>query len=287
MRLDKFLAKQLEFLSRTKINKLIDKGAVSVNGKVKKPSFHLHPEQKISILIVEEKNELPPFEFAVNIIHEDEDILIVDKPQGLVVHPGQRKHCKTLVNALLGLKKELADKNNLRPGIVHRLDKETSGVMVLAKNDSSYESLVSQFKERTVKKEYAAICWGQIKEGKLTIDVPLCRDSKNRLKMKVGFLKSKNAYTQVEVIKRFSDSTFLKVKPRTGRMHQIRVHLKFLGFPIVGDKKYGVKDNYKELFLHAQVLSFHHPRDNNPLTFKSSLPERFKKFINEHKEPEN
>ena len=287
VRLDKFLAQHLDFLSRNKISKLIEKQAVTVDGKARKVSFRLHSRQIINVLIAKEKNELPPFDFAVNIIYEDADILVIDKPQGLVVHPPQKEYTETLVNALIGLKKELAKKDTLRAGIVHRLDKETSGVMVIAKNDHSYDSLVSQFKNRVVKKEYRAIFWGKMKEDVMSVDAPLRRDSRNRLKMKVGISKSKNAQTKIEVLRRLDDSTFLKVSPRTGRMHQIRVHLKFLEYPIVGDKKYGLKDVYNELFLHARFLSFYHPVSNELLTFESPLPERFENFIEEHTQMEN
>ncbi len=278
-RLDKFLAEKLNFLSRTKIHGLISEEKVWVDGKLKKPSFPLQNAQKISIIIEEEKNELKPFDFKINIIHEDNDIIVVDKPTGLVVHPPQQNYCKTLVNALLYSKKQLSRMDTLRPGVVHRLDKETSGVMVLAKNERSHNNLINQFKERKVKKEYCAIVLGRLIRNKLTVDLPLARDKKNRLKMKISLVNSKKAHTEVEVINRFNGSTFLSIKPITGRMHQIRVHLKFLGFPVVGDKKYGIKDGFKELFLHAKKLSFHHPKKGNFLTFKSPLPKRFNDFI--------
>ena len=283
-RLDKFLSSQPDFLSRAKIHRLIKEGFVLIDGQAKKSSFHLREKQQISITLKEEKKELKPFDFPVKIIYEDSDIIVIDKPPGLIVHPPQEGHDKTLVNALIYLKKELSPcLSALRPGVVHRLDKETSGVMVLAKNEYSYSSLVGQFKERTVSKEYRAIAWGKIKKEKMLIDLPLTRDTKNRLKMKVSFLKAKQAHTDLEVLARLEDSTYLSLRPRTGRMHQIRVHLKFLGFPIVGDKKYGIKDDYKELFLHAKELSFTHPRGAKLLKFQSLLPDKFPKFIAEHK----
>lgn len=283
-RLDKFLSSQLDSLSRTRIHSLIKGGLVLIDGQGKKASFLIHQKQQISIILNEEKRELKPFDFAVKIIYEDSDIIIVDKPTGLVVHPPQDGYHKALVNALIYLKKELSSSSNtLRPGIVHRLDKETSGVMVLSKNKYSYQNLVAQFKERTVIKTYRAIVWGKLEKEKMLIDLPLTRDSKNRLKMKVSFLKAKEAHTEVEVTKALEGSTYLRLRPRTGRMHQIRVHLKFLGFPIVGDKKYGIKDDYKELFLHAEELSFFHPRGTKRLRFHSKLPERFLKFLNKYK----
>ena len=178
--------------------------------------------------------------------------------------------------------KKLAKTSPLRPGVVHRLDKETSGVMVLAKNKASYDNLVEQFKARIVKKEYRAIVWGKISKERIAVDLPLGRDSKNRLKMKVNLLKSKKAYTEIEVIKRLKGSTYLLIKPLTGRMHQIRVHLKFLNLSIVGDKKYGVKDSYKDLFLHAKELRFKHPVTAKELRYSSPLPERFERFLKEY-----
>jgi len=283
-RLDKFLSSRLDFLSRTKIHSLIKEGFVLVDGEVRKAGLLIHQKQRISIILKEEKKELKPFDFTVKIIYEDSDIIVIDKPPGLVVHPPHESCHKTLVNALVYLKKELSSPADaLRPGVVHRLDKETSGVMVLVKNEHSYNSLVAQFKERKVSKEYRAIVWGKIKKEKMLIDLPLTRDTKNRLKMKVSFLKAKQARTGLEVLERLEDSTYLSLRPRTGRMHQIRVHLKFLGFPIVGDKKYGIKDDYKELFLHAKELSFVHPRGTKLLKFQSALPDKFSKFIAEHK----
>lgn len=283
-RLDKFLSSQLDSLSRAKINSLIKDGLVFVEGQVKKASFFVREKQKISITLREEKKRLKPFDFAVKIIYEDSDIIVIDKPTGLVVHPPQEGYYKTLVNALVYLKKELSScSNHLRPGVVHRLDKETSGVMVLARNEHSYNNLVSQFKERKVSKEYRAIVWGKIKKERMLIDLPLTRDTKNRLKMKVSFFKAKQAHTGLEVLARLEGSTYLSLKPRTGRMHQIRVHLKFLGFPIVGDRKYGIKDDYPGLFLHAKELSFTHPRGEKLLKFQSALPDKFLKFIAEHK----
>lgn len=282
-RLDKFLAEQLPFLSRGKIQGAIEGGLVSVDGKIKKKSsFHLQPDQRISFLIEEEKKALRPFEFKVKIIYEDDDIIVVDKPSGLAVHPPSENYYQTLVNALLYLKKDLSTLNPLRPGVVHRLDKETSGVIVLAKNNLSHKNLIEQFKKRKVKKEYRAIVWGKIARDKLSLALPLSRDKRNRLKMKISFFKSKEAYTEIEAIERLKDATFLSLIPHTGRTHQIRVHLKFLGFPIVGDKKYGIKDDYKELFLHAYKLGFFHPKSGKFWEFSSALPERFKEFIREH-----
>lgn len=283
LRLDKFLTKELGSLSRTKVSLLINNGKVRVDNKICKTSFRVHDGQLISVIISETPAKLQPYNFPLKIVYEDDDIIVVDKPIDLVVHPPQLNYHKTLVNALMFAKKKLYIRNPLRPGVVHRLDKETSGVMVLAKTDSAYDGLVQQFQKRVVKKEYLAIVWGNINKKHFWINLPLTRDTRNRLKMKVGFSKSKEAQTEVVVVNQLKGSSLLSLFPLTGRMHQIRVHLNFLGYPIVGDKKYGIKDEYKELFLHAKSLSFKHPVSSDSLSFNSPLPQRFSKFIEQYK----
>ena len=281
-RLDKFIAEHLPNLSRTKIKKHILLKNIVVNAEGKKPSYLLRENDIISITInPDDEFKLKPFAFKLNVLYEDKDIIVIDKPENLVVHPPNRNYHKTLINALLFMDKELSSLDSYRPGVVHRLDKETSGVIVLAKNDQAYLNIVSQFKQRAVKKEYRAIVWGLIKENRLKVNLPLKRDRRNRLKMKVGLTGAKEAQTEIRVLERFTDSTFISLKPLTGRMHQIRVHLKFLGYPIVGDKKYGRKDKFNSLFLHSYSLGFSHPRTNEVLKFLSPLPERFKDFIKE------
>ncbi len=283
MRLDKFLVQNLGSLSRSKIHLLIQTGRIVVDGKPRKPAFALQEKQAVRILAGgEEKKELKPFDFPVKIIYEDSDIIVIDKPSGVTVHPPQAGYFRTLVNALLNLDKELFPADPLRPGVVHRLDKETSGVMVLAKNRHSYTGLVEEFKTRKVKKQYLAIVWGKVKKESLRVNLPLSRDKKQRLRMKVGFLESKSAVTDFEVVKVLKDSTLLAVSPLTGRTHQIRVHLKFLGYPIAGDSQYGRKDNVHKLLLHAASLGFFHPSSGEFVSFTSALPERFKEFIREH-----
>ncbi|MBN2483292.1 MAG: RluA family pseudouridine synthase [Candidatus Omnitrophica bacterium] len=282
-RLDAFLAVHSEALSRNKIKTLIEEGKVSVNGKNKKAKTILKIDDVVDIHALPAPKKGPAAFFAeIPIVYEDEDIIIVDKPDDLVVHPPNPDYQNTLVNALLTMGKKLAPVSELRPGVVHRLDRETSGLLILAKTKRAYAGLVEQFKKREIKKEYRAMVWGKVKQKAFTIDVPLVRDRKNRLKMKVGLTGSKDAITQVEVIKHFKESTLLSLKLITGRMHQIRVHLKFLGYPIIGDKKYGKKDAYSQLFLHAHRLEFFHPAHGTFLTFQSPVPQRFLEFFLTH-----
>ncbi len=281
-RLDKFLAETLNCISRNRLKCLIEEGRILVNGREKKVSYHLKPDDHILVEYEKRKDSgLIPLNLEIEIIYENKDIFIVNKPSGITTHPPQPGYNDTLVNALKFMNKELSTLNPLRPGLVHRLDKETSGLMVLAKNNEAHLNLVEQFKQRLVKKEYRAIVRGLMKQDKFDISLPLKRDKANRLKMKVGFTKSKEAYTSIEVLERFRKSCLLSIKPSTGRTHQIRVHMSFLGYPIVGDKKYGIKDNYPSLLLHACKLGFYHPSAKNFLEFNSPLPERFEKFIRE------
>jgi len=282
-RLDKFLSENIDSFSRTKIHCAIMEGNVLVNGIRRKPSYRLKENDLVYIKREEKRTDaLRPFELEIPVIFEDDDILIIDKPAGISVHPPNPGIHNTLVNALIYMKKDLSAINALRPGVVHRLDKETSGVMVLAKNNQSHLNLVAQFRERKILKEYVAICWGLFDKENLALDLPLARDSRNRLKMKISFTKAKKAHTDFSVLKKLKASTVLSIKPLTGRMHQIRVHLKFLGYPIVGDKKYGTNDSYGDLFLHAHKIGLYHPKLASFMEFVSPLPVRFKEFINSH-----
>lgn len=283
-RLDTFLTKALSSLSRSKIKKLIEEGKILVRGMRKKGSYHLRFKDRVTVDYNNEvKLFLTPYPLDIKVIYEDKEIIVVDKPKNLVVHPPNVCHHQTLVNALLYMNKELSYFTPLRRGVVHRLDKETSGVMVLAKTNEAHLNLLEQFKERKVEKEYRAIVWGVVKENVWNIELPIRRHRYNRLRMKVGFVDSRSAATEIKVLKRFKDATFLAIKPITGRTHQIRVHLKFLGYPIVGDKKYGIKDAHKDLFLHAYKLGFWHPTEKKWLEFESALPCRFLEFIRERK----
>lgn len=278
-RLDRFLVSQLHDFSRSKLSFFIKKGYVSVNDSLKKSSYLLCSGDKVKVEISAESQRLKPYQFPLSILWEDESILVLNKPQGLVVHPHGKNKEKTAVNALLFAGKSLSGLNQERPGVVHRLDKDTSGVMVFAKNDLAHHNLVCQFKERLVKKEYRALVWGHPKEDFFKIDLPLGRKKKNRLKMEVKFSESRPASTQVTVLLQKKDITYLAVFPETGRTHQIRVHLNFLGLPILGDKKYGRKDSYNNLFLHAYKINLKHPLTGIPLEFRAQIPGRFSKVL--------
>ncbi len=282
-RLDAFLAAQDPAWSRSKLKKCIDKGKVLVNKTLKKGSYHLKEGDEVCLDLPEAENfVLKPYKIDIPVIYEDDHVIVVDKPGGLTVHPPNESCHQTLVNALQAGAVELYPATPLRPGVVHRLDKETSGLLVLAKTALAYYNLIEQFKARTIYKEYRALVWGVLAQDTVRVDLPVSRDKGNRLKMKVRFLEAKDALTEVTVLKRFKEASYLSLHLVTGRMHQIRVHLKFLGFPIVGDKKYGKKDGYNELFLHARHLRFTHPLNNSPMEFESPLPVYFKKFIDEH-----
>jgi len=280
LRLDKFLALKLTSLSRNKLHELIAKGQVFVNSKAQKPSLKLKGNEEIRVVEDEPSAGIRPFDLDIKIIYEDDSVIVIDKPYGLTVHPANKNMHDTLVNALVGKAKSLSQVDRNRPGVVHRLDKETSGLMVLACNNEAHYNLVNQFRERRVNKLYQAIVWGILPQDTITVDMPLHRDSANRTKMRIGFIGSKDARTDVKVLKRFKDSTYVELKIHTGRMHQIRVHMKFLGYPVVGDLKYGQhKTEYKEMLLHAVKLAFFHPKTGKYLEFNSTLPQRFVDFI--------
>jgi len=280
VRLDRFISLRVPELSRTKIGKMIEGGSILVNGERKKPSYPLKEKDLITVFFRQTETPLlKPYPLDIDIVYEDEDIIVVNKPANLVVHPPSLACQNTLVNALIYMKKELSSVNPERPGVVHRLDKETTGIMVLAKNNLSHLKLIESFRERKVKKEYHAIVWGVIKRDRLSVDLPLRRDNRNRLKMKVSMFRAKSAITHIEVIKRFKRFSYIRIVILTGRMHQIRVHMNFLGHPILGDKKYGRKDSYDNLFLHSFRLGIYHPGTDKFMEFKAPLPLWFNDII--------
>lgn len=288
-RLDQFLKEKTPpWISRTIIQKAIREGKVLVNGQPKKPSYRLKEGDLVEVELPEKPPEISvqPEEVELKILYEDRDIVVVDKSGDMLVHPLPSKTSGTLVNALLYHCSDLQGVGGkLRPGIVHRLDKETSGVMVVAKNDLAHQSLSKQFKDRLVKKTYILLVRGSVKGDAGVIDLPIVRHPILRVKMTVSE-QGKEAITEYKVLKRFKDvATLLLAFPKTGRTHQIRVHMKSLGCPIMGDKIYG---RYKEdeaffgvkrQMLHALKLGFFHPRTGEWLEFVSPLPEDFKETI--------
>lgn len=279
-RIDKFL-KEITKISREKIKKLIKEEKIVVNDKKVEPSYLLNKNDIIKIFEEETKEEIiKPEKGKIDIIYEDEDIIVVNKPSGILTHPTFNIKTGTLLNLLLSHTKLSNIGSPYRPGVVHRLDKETSGVIVFAKNDFSYWSLIEQFKNRIVKKEYYAIVDGKFPEKKKIVEFKILPDKENPTKMKIHFLKGKDALTEIEVEKYMSDFTLLKIRPITGRTHQIRLTLSYLGYPVLGDEKYGKKtETMKRIALHSYKISFIHPKDKNRIEFTAELPEDFLLFL--------
>jgi 23S rRNA pseudouridine1911/1915/1917 synthase len=288
LRLDIYLARALpQPVSRTAIQHLINQGLVRINLSLAKPHRKIKEGDEIA---VEFKSPAPQKllseKIPLEIIYEDDDVLVINKPIGMVVHPAAGNHTGTLVNALLHHCKKLSDLNHpLRPGIVHRLDKDTSGVMVVAKNNASHMALAKQFEEHSIHRKYVAIVSGLVEFDEGMVDMPLGRSSRDREKMVVTFVKSREAQTEYKVIKRLVDKTSLEIFPRTGRTHQIRVHLAYLGHPVLGDKKYGAATSFSRLALHAQSLGFNHPQTGEYMEFNSDLPPEFREFFAPAKKP--
>ena len=256
-RLDVYLSEQLGDMSRSYIQKLIKDKKVTVNDKIEKAKYLVKEDDKIVIQIPAPKLlEVIPQDIPINIVYEDKDVLIVNKPQDMVVHPAPGNYEGTLVNAILyHCKENLSSINGvIRPGIVHRIDKDTSGILMIAKNNNAHNSLAEQLKEHSITREYQFICHGVVKEDKITVNKPIGRNPKDRLKMAV-VKDGKNAITHFEVIKRYENFTHMKARLETGRTHQIRVHALSINHPLLGDEVYGPKNNnfkLKGLTLHAK-----------------------------------
>ena len=284
-RLDAFLARCGEGLTRSAAQKLIEQGQVFRNGKPGKKNDKLNIGDRIEYEIPEAKPvDIAPTQMDLKIVYEDEDLLVIDKPKGLVVHPAPGHQEDTLVNGLLyALGDDLSGINGeLRPGIVHRIDKDTSGLLAVAKNDLAHTMLASQLKDHTMARTYEAIVCGSFREDSGTVDAPIGRHPSDRKKMCVTERNSKNAVTHWEVVARYRGYTHIRCKLETGRTHQIRVHMAHIGHPILGDTVYGHKN--KELgqdsqCLHAGALCFRHPRDGRPVMVFSPLPEYFQKVL--------
>ena len=284
-RLDAFVARICSDLTRSAAQRLIEEGAVTRNGKNAKKNDKLNIGDEISVTIPEPKEvDIVAREMPLDIVYEDEDVLVINKPKGLVVHPAAGHQDDTLVNGLLyALGDDLSGINGeLRPGIVHRIDKDTSGLLAVAKNDLAHTMLASQLKDHSMYRMYDAIVCGSFREDSGTVDAPIGRHPSDRKKMCVTERNSRSAVTHWEVVKRYRGYTHIRCKLETGRTHQIRVHMAHIGHPILGDTVYGHKS--KELgmdsqCLHAGTLCFAHPRDGRPIMVFAPLPEYFQKVL--------
>lgn len=286
LRLDVFLLEKHPEFSRSHIKNLIEKGLVKVNGKVVKAGYALKNGENIQIEVQKpEAISTDAEDVDFEIVYQDEDLAVINKPQGLVVHPCSSTKSGTLVNGLLYKIKDLSGINGqLRPGIVHRLDKDTSGLLVVAKNDFAHVRLAEQIKNKTCHRNYLAVLDGNLKENEGRIETFIKRDPKDRMKMSVQG-SGRVAITDFKVLKRFEKCCLVEFSLQTGRTHQIRVHSKYLNHPIVGDKLYGkeVKGLAGQL-LHAYKISFVHPRSGELMTFEADLPDYFKDYLKKQKE---
>lgn len=282
-RIDAFIASKLS-LSRSFAAELIDEGKVLLNGSVVKKRALVKSGDEVLVEIPELKEpEAVPQDIPLDIVYEDDDLLVVNKPKGMVVHPAPGNSDGTLVNALLyHCKGSLSGINGVsRPGIVHRIDKDTSGLLIVAKNDTAHIHLAEQIKEHSFTREYLAICYGNVKQENGLVSAPIGRDPKNRQRMAVVYKNSKSAVTHYEVVERFEGFTMMRFRLHTGRTHQIRVHMASIGHPIAGDPIYGPKKVITELegqCLHAGKIGFIHPKSGNYLEFEAELPQYFNKF---------
>lgn len=278
-RIDKYLAEELG-ISRSTVKKMIAEGFVLVNGKEVKASLILSEADELFVkdgFIKEASFEAE--DIPINIVYEDDDLLVINKKSGMVVHPGNGNTSGTLVNALMHYTKNLSNKEAFRPGIVHRIDKDTSGLMLVAKNDKAHDILAEGFKNKTIKREYIALVCGVIGEDSGVIDAPIGRDAKDRKKMCVTSENSKKAVTHFKVLKRYEDYTLLKLILDTGRTHQIRVHMKYIGHPVYNDPVYGKAYNDFGQFLHSASIDFEQPTTHEHLHFECDVPKEFQDFL--------
>lgn len=283
-RLDQFLVQIIEDTSRTDVQNRIKEGLITVNGNTVKPNYKIKEDDLIESLERElVDSEIKPENLNLDIIYEDEDIAVVYKPKGMVVHPAAGHNSGTFVNGLMYELDSLSGINGeLRPGIVHRIDKDTSGLLMVAKNDIAHRDLSEQLQNKTVDRKYVALVHGVIPHNKGTIDAPIGRNPKERQEMAVVD-NGKDAVTHFNVIERYEDYTLVECILETGRTHQIRVHMNYIGYPIVGDPKYGQKTKFKTngQLLHAGTVGFIHPTTKEHLVFKSELPVEFTEVLTE------
>ena len=285
LRIDKYLSSNLDFLSRSYIQKMIQEQNVSVNKKIVKANYCLRLDDEIEF-------QLPPSvepdilaeDIPLDVLYEDQDVIVVNKPKNMVVHPAAGHYSGTLVNALMAhCKDSLSGINGImRPGIVHRIDKDTTGSLIVCKNDISHEHIAAQLKEHSIERRYRAICMGVLREDQYTINAPIGRHPVERKKMAINENNGKEAITHVQVLKRLKNATYVECKLETGRTHQIRVHLSSLGHPLLGDELYGDTKNKHKLqgqTLHAYILGFIHTTTKEYIETKAPIPEYFEKLL--------
>ncbi|PCK21587.1 RluA family pseudouridine synthase [Bacillus pumilus] len=282
-RLDKFLSTTKPEWSRTQVQQWVKDGRIKVNGKQVKANYKVQAEDQIKVEIPDpEALDVEAEPMDLDIYYEDEDVLVVNKPRGMVVHPAPGHVSGTLVNGLMAHCNDLSGINGvMRPGIVHRIDKDTSGLLMVAKNDMAHESLVNQLVAKSVTRKYTAVVHGIIQHDTGTIDAPIGRDKKDRQSMTVTKENAKQAVTHFDVIERFQDFTLVECRLETGRTHQIRVHMKYIGYPLAGDPKYGPRKtvDFNGQLLHAGVLGFDHPRTREYMEFTAPIPADMQAFI--------
>lgn len=284
-RIDKIICGAIDSLSRSAVQKIIDEGGVSVGGVIISKNYKVRANDMIKLIVPEAKElEVTPENIPLDVRYEDRDLLVVNKPKGMVVHPAAGNYDGTLVNALLyHCKDSLSGINGvIRPGIVHRIDKDTSGLLIVAKNDMAHISLAEQIKAHSFTREYQSVVYGRMKNESGTVDAPIGRHPVDRKKMAVTPKNSKNAVTHFSVINEYKDFTHIKLRLETGRTHQIRVHMSYIGHPVAGDAVYGPKKVIEYLSgqcLHAGLIGFKHPRTNEYIEIESELPEYFTDFL--------
>ncbi len=285
LRIDKYLSSNLDFLSRSYIQKMIQEQNVSVNGKIVKANYCLKEDDEIEFQLPPNvEPDIEPENIPLDVLYEDSDVVVVNKPKGMVVHPAAGHYSGTLVNALMyHCKDSLSGINGvMRPGIVHRIDKDTTGSLIICKNDNSHEIIAEQLKEHSIVRKYRAICMGIIKEDELTINAPIGRHPVERKKMAINEKNGKPAITHVKVLKRLKNATYIECRLETGRTHQIRVHLSSMGHPLLGDEVYGDTKNKHKLqgqTLHAYILGFIHPTTKEYIETTASIPSYFNKLL--------
>lgn len=284
-RIDVFLAENMEDLSRSGVQKLIDEGMITLNGGKTKANYKLREKDIIDVTVPEVKEvEILPEDIPLDILYEDTDVIVVNKPQGMVVHPAPGHTSGTLVNALMfHCGDDLSGINGeKRPGIVHRIDKDTSGVLMIAKNDMAHQSLAAQLAEHSITRKYNAVVYNGFNEDEGTVDKPIGRNPQDRKKMAVTEKHSRRAVTHYRVIERMEKFTLIEAQLETGRTHQIRVHMTYIGHPLLGDPVYGPKKqpiNLEGQALHARVLGFIHPRTGEYMEFEAPLPPHFEALL--------